>query len=139
MKLLLLGTALLFPIAASASEGAIMSSASSLSQKWAACAGLYSHLKAKKNQQFEGFPVSDKEVLIIYPVPSLVATLVNRERTKGSPLTEEEVLQIRDNLEAIAVPPDVARKMDESRGYLDINPENCWDEWQQARKELMGI
>jgi hypothetical protein len=76
--------------------------------------------------------------LIIYPVPSLVAILLNRERAKGSPLTEEEVIQIRDNCEAIAVPPDVARKMDESRGYCDIDPENCWEEWQQARKDLTG-
>ncbi|RWC50761.1 MAG: hypothetical protein EOS55_02255 [Mesorhizobium sp.] len=74
--------------------------------------------------------------LVIYPVPSLVATLLNRERTKGSPLTEEEVIQIRDNCPAIAVPFDVVRQMDESRGYLDIDPENCWEEWQLARKEL---
>jgi hypothetical protein len=85
--------------------------------------------------RFEGCPMS--EDLIIYPVPSLVATLLNRERTKGSPLTEEEVIQIRDSCEAIAVPRDVARKMDESRGYLDIDPENCWEEWQRARKDLI--
>lgn len=80
--------------------------------------------------------MSEKNGLIIYPVPSLVATLLNRERAKGSPLTEEEVIQIRDNCAAIAVPADVARQMDESRGYLDIDPENCWEEWQLARKEL---
>jgi hypothetical protein len=82
--------------------------------------------------------MSENEELVICPVPSLVATLLNRERTKGSPLTKEEVIQIRDNCEAIAVPRDVARQMDESRGYRDINPENCWEEWQQARKALAG-
>ncbi|WP_425105763.1 hypothetical protein [Ancylobacter sp.] len=81
--------------------------------------------------------MSKDEYLIIYPIPSLVATLINRERAKGSPLTEEEVIQIRDNCEAVAVPSDVARKIDEARGYLDIDPENCWEEWQRARKELM--
>lgn len=80
--------------------------------------------------------MSENDDLIIYPVPSLVATLLNRERTKGSPLTEEEVIQIRDTCPAIAMPPDVARKVDESRGYLDIDPENCWEEWQRVRLEL---
>lgn len=83
--------------------------------------------------------MSEKAGLVIYPVPSLVATLLNREKTKGSPLTEEEVIQIRDNCGAIAVPFDVAQQMDESRGYRDIDPENCWEEWQQARKELTEI
>lgn len=78
-----------------------------------------------------------KEDLIVYPVPSLVATLLNWERDKGSPLTEEEVIQIRNSCEAIAVSRDVARKIDEERGYLDIDPENCWQEWQQARRDLM--
>lgn len=81
--------------------------------------------------------MSQSEGLIIYPVPSLLATLINRERAKGSPLTEQEVIQIRDDCPAIATPPDVAKKMDEARGYLDIDPENCWEEWQQARSELM--
>ena len=80
--------------------------------------------------------MSDSEELVIYPVPSLVATLLNRERAKGSPLTEDEVMQIRNTCTSIAVRSDVARKMDEQRGYKDIDPENCWEQWQQARKEL---
>ena len=80
--------------------------------------------------------MSESNDLIIYPMPSLVATLLNRERAKGSPLTEQEVIQIRDGCPSVAVPRDVARQIDESRGYLDIDPENCWEEWQRARKEL---
>lgn len=75
--------------------------------------------------------------LIFYPVPSLVATLLNREMAKGSPLTEEEVMAIRDSCEVIAVPPNVAREMDEARGYMDIDTENCWAEWQLARQDLI--
>lgn len=26
--------------------------------------------------------------------------------------------------------------MDEKRGYKDIDPENCWEQWQEARKML---
>jgi hypothetical protein len=83
--------------------------------------------------------MTDNEDLIIYPVPSLVATLLNLEKTKGSPLTEQEVIEIRDNCPSISIPPDVARRMDVSRGYQDIDPENCWEEWQNARQQLPGI
>lgn len=74
--------------------------------------------------------------LIIYISPSLVATLLNRECAKGNPLTEEEVIQIRDSCPAIVLTQEVAKRIDESRGYLDIDPENCWEEWQRVRLEL---
>jgi hypothetical protein len=78
-----------------------------------------------------------KGELIIFCVPSLVSTLLNREKAKGSPLTEAEVLGIRDTAPAIAMPPDVAAKVEAERGYKDIDPENCWEEWQRARLELI--
>ena len=79
-------------------------------------------------------PMSDD--LIIYPIPSLVATLLNRENSKGAPLTEGEVISIRDSAPSVALTRDDAAKIDERRGYLDIDPENCWAEWQRARLEL---
>ncbi|WP_197504283.1 MULTISPECIES: hypothetical protein [unclassified Mesorhizobium] len=89
-----------------------------------------------KGSDSQGPTMSENGELIIYPMPSLVATLLNRERAKGSPLTEEEVIQIRDSCPAIALTREDARRMDESRGYLDIDPENCWVEWQRVRLEL---
>jgi hypothetical protein len=77
--------------------------------------------------------------LVIYISPSLVSTLLNRERAKGSPLTEEEVIQIRDSCPAIALTQEDARRMDELRDYLDIDPENCWEEWQRVRLGLVGL
>ena len=81
--------------------------------------------------------MSDSDNLVIYPMPSLVATLLNREQAKGSPLTEAEVLEIRDSCPATAVPIDVAEKIDAERGYKDIDPEQCWEQWQEARKSLI--
>lgn len=81
--------------------------------------------------------MSDSEELVIYPMPSLIATLLNRERAKGSPLTEAEVIAIRDSCPTVAVPIDVAAKIDSERGYKDINPEYCWEQWQEARKSLV--
>jgi len=80
--------------------------------------------------------MNESEGLILYFVPSLVSTLLNREDAKGNPLTEAEVLAIRDQCPVIAMPPDVAREVDEQRGYSDIDPENCWEEWKAIRKTL---
>jgi len=76
--------------------------------------------------------------LIFVFTPSLVATLLNREEAKGEPLTEAEVISIRDQCQCIAAPVDVALKMNEARGYDDIDPENCWPEWQRRRLSLIA-
>jgi len=77
--------------------------------------------------------MSEQDNLIIYPIPSLAATLLKRERDKGTALTEDEVIAIRDNAPCIVMPRDEAAKVDEKRGYLDIHPEDCWGEWQRIR------
>ena len=81
--------------------------------------------------------MSDPGPLVIYPMPSLVATLLNREQAKGSPLTEAEVIEIRDSCPSVAVPIDVVEKIDAQRGYKDIDPARCWEQWQEARKNLI--
>jgi hypothetical protein len=43
------------------------------------------------------------EALLIVPVPALVAVLMNKEQEKGAPLTEDEVVSIRDNASSIAI------------------------------------
>jgi hypothetical protein len=76
--------------------------------------------------------------LIIFPMPSLVSLLLRAESDKGQPLTEKEVLAIRDGCACIALPPDVAAGVVHSRGYDDINLDQCWEQWQRARIELSG-
>ena len=78
--------------------------------------------------------MSDSEKLVIYPMPSLVATLLNREQAKGSPLTEAEVIEINIVARRVAVPIDVAEKIDAAHGYKDIDPERCWEQWQEAQE-----
>lgn len=63
--------------------------------------------------------MSDSEKLVIYPMPSLVATLLNRERSKGSPLTEAEVTEIRDRCPSVAVPVDMVETINAQRGYKE--------------------
>lgn len=74
--------------------------------------------------------------LIPVPVPALVAVLLNKEKQKGSPLTESEVNEIRDSAACIMMPISAVQTMEESRGYSDIDPEYAWKQWQQARREL---
>ncbi|MFO1066667.1 MAG: DUF2314 domain-containing protein [Pirellulales bacterium] len=69
-------------------------------------------------------------------IPALVALLVHAEDKKGSPLTKDEVLAIRDSGACIMMEADDAQKMDAKRGYCDIDPENCWYDWQLARRDM---
>jgi hypothetical protein len=78
-----------------------------------------------------------EEDLIITPVPALVAVLLAKEREKGAPLTKEEVEDITDKAECMAMPRHARRKVDESRGYEDIDPEHAWEQWQEIRQDLI--
>jgi hypothetical protein len=66
-------------------------------------------------------------------IPALALLLKDAETSKGSPLSEAEVLAIRDGATCIAVPFDVALQMESDRGLRDIVAEDCWSEWQRIR------
>ncbi|HEX7816509.1 hypothetical protein [Dyella sp.] len=68
--------------------------------------------------------------------PPLVALLYKAEQTMGAPLTEAQVLAIRDHAICVVLPYNVAVAGEKARGYPDIVAENCWAEWQLARKQL---
>ncbi len=70
-------------------------------------------------------------------VPAQKLLLVNAERTKGEPLTRDEAEAVRDGGTCIMVPASVDRSMAAERGYPDLDPEHVWDDWQQARPDLM--
>ena len=77
-----------------------------------------------------------EEKLVPVFIPALVVLLVSVEDKKGSPLSQEEVLLVRDKAAVIMSPKSESEKMAESRGYPDIDPENCWYDWQMARREM---
>jgi hypothetical protein len=76
------------------------------------------------------------ERLVMIAMPALVSILLDRERAKGSPLTEAEVMALRDEAECVAVPRDVAARMAEQRGYDDIDLEKAWEGWLAIRPSL---
>lgn len=67
-------------------------------------------------------------------IPALVVVLLSKERETGRELTQQEVESIRDSATAIRVPVDVAKEMIKERGYLDIDPEDVWEEWLLYKK-----
>ena len=69
-------------------------------------------------------------------IPALVTILLHTEKTLGRPLTEAEVIAIRDKATCMAMPASMAAKMEAKRGYPDIVAEAVWSEWQSARLQL---
>lgn len=82
--------------------------------------------------------MTEDEQLIANFVPLLVQMLALGEEQKGSHLTEREVIAIRDKAPCIMVPSEVAKELEEKRGFRDVNPENCWADWNQLRVEFTG-
>ena len=77
----------------------------------------------------------EDDVAIVF-TPALVAVLARAEQLKGQPLTEAEVLRIRDNAIYATMTQAQAQSLAESRGYDDLDPEGCWVQWQQVRASL---
>jgi hypothetical protein len=77
-----------------------------------------------------------EEKLVLQFIPALIVILKAEEDRKKSPLTEEEVLKIRDSAICMSMPVSAAINLEKSRGYADIAPENCWNEWCKIRTEL---
>ena len=77
------------------------------------------------------------EPLVLVFVPALVAVLQHAETDKGEPLSEEEVIAIRDNAACMTVRHSQAQAIESKRGYPDLDPENVWEEWQAVRSEFM--
>ena len=67
-------------------------------------------------------------------IPALVALLIHHEKQKGVPLTEAEVLSIRDKGTCVMMPTSRAIELDRKRGYNDIDPEKCWEQWLEYKE-----
>lgn len=77
----------------------------------------------------------DQECIVFNP--PLVALLYKAEQAMGAPLTEAQVLAIRDDATCVVLPYSVAAAVEEARGYPDIVAEICWAEWQSVRKRFV--
>jgi hypothetical protein len=84
-------------------------------------------------------PAASEEKVIVFLNP-LVMILAAAERKKGSPLTEEEVLAIRDESPCTLMPRSRAEafyaSLDAQGAVYRINPERVWEEWQAIRDQI---
>ena len=90
-----------------------------------------------KKQQFADVILEPKVLVFLNP---LVMLLAGAERQKGAPLTEEEVLAVRDGAKCMVMSESQADKfyatLDAQVPVHRINPEHVWDEWQLIRQHL---
>lgn len=82
--------------------------------------------------------MSGTEDLVPVFIPSLASVLARAEELKGSALTEAEAITIRDSAVCQMVSVAHAESLTESRGYHDVNPENCWSDWHRLRVQFTG-
>lgn len=68
--------------------------------------------------------------------PMLAALLLSAEDNKREPLTPEEVSEIRDRATCIMMTAADARELSAGDRGEDIDPENCWHDWQHLRREM---
>jgi len=73
------------------------------------------------------------EGLALVFVPSLGALLTRAQQLSDAPLTEQQVLRIRDRSNVVAVHHDVARRTEEQRGYVDIDAADAWRDWSRLQ------
>jgi len=83
-------------------------------------------------------PQEDEPLCYVF-VPALLATLIHGEREKGSPLTEEEVIVIRDKAPCIVLRTSIALELEEKRGYPDLEPSHVWQQWQEFRARQSAV
>lgn len=77
---------------------------------------------------------ADADLVIVF-MPSLAGLLLAAEDEKGAPLSYDEVLEIRDGAVCMRMPRQAAAQLAAERGE-DIDPENCWHDWQLLRRRL---
>ena len=75
----------------------------------------------------------EDDPLVLVFTPPLVDVLSALQTAQGQPLTEAEVLVARDGATCEWVPYSSALKLDEGRGYHDIDAEHAWDDWVRLR------
>lgn len=87
----------------------------------------------------QGSTTGDGKQVKVYLNP-LSMLLAGAEKQKGSPLTRDEVLRIRDTAEFVMMEPEQAKKfyesLDSQAPVHRINPDRVWEEWQELRTRV---
>jgi hypothetical protein len=68
-------------------------------------------------------------------MPSLAALLGRAEELTGEPLTQEQVIRIRDAALVVVTPARPAAAVEDARGYSDVDPTRPWESWDAIRRD----
>jgi hypothetical protein len=77
--------------------------------------------------------VFEEEKMFPVFMPSLLSRFRDAEAELGSPLTSRQAREIRDNAAGVLLPEPIASKLEERRGFRDLDPKNFWNDWQEFR------
>ena len=78
---------------------------------------------------------SDKGLVPVF-IPSLVSVFMRHELDKGTQLTEQEVIAIRGKSIPVALRRSDALRLEDHRGYQDVDPAHCWETWRKLRNTM---
>lgn len=82
---------------------------------------------------------TDEPQVKVYLNP-LLMLLAGREKQKGSPLTREEVLEVRDHAASVMMTASQARSfyaaLDAKVPIYRLDPDRIWEQWQEVRDEI---
>ena len=67
-------------------------------------------------------------------MPSLLKCFRGAEQESGSPLTLEAAQKIRGTAVAVVISDEIGAKMEQRRGFRDLDQKDFWNEWQQLRR-----
>lgn len=88
-----------------------------------------------------GLPPLPEPLVSVFLNP-LVLLLAARERQKGAPLTEAEVLEVRDTTLCTRMPYSQAEQfyaaLDAQSPVPRLDPERLWQEWQAVREHVIA-
>jgi hypothetical protein len=81
--------------------------------------------------------MSEDDLVPVF-VPPLALVLAHAETTGKRRLTQGEVIGIRDKAVCIMMKREDTATMTKSRGYRDVEPEDCWADWHRLRPQFAG-
>lgn len=71
-----------------------------------------------------------------YFIPSLLSVLIAAKEKKKAPLTDNEILSLRDKLPSIILPDPLIEELNKGRTYRDIDAIDCIAEWRNYEAEV---
>lgn len=83
--------------------------------------------------------MSESERLIPWFVPSLAALLGAAEKQKRTALSPDEICALRDAAPVLMVKAEDVPRLQEERGYRDVDPEDAPADWFRLRVEMSGV